>query len=135
MSSDKDVAVVRANNVAFSNRDVDAMLELYAPDAEVVDHRHLGLGSFRGHEELRPYYLSIFHGAEALRENLEVLAARDGVVVCHAETWARLPSDPEGPGFTTPYGMVITMREGRIGRLEVYTDGDEALEASGLERT
>jgi ketosteroid isomerase-like protein len=127
-----DVAVVRANNRAFSNRDVDAMLELYAPDAEVIDHRHLGLGSFRGHDELRPYYLSIFHGADALREELAVLAARDGVVACHCETWARLPSDREGAGFTTPYGLVYTLHDGKVAKLEVYRDGDEALAASGL---
>ncbi len=42
-----EVAVVRANNEAFSRMDVDAMLALYADDAEVVDHRRVSLGTFR----------------------------------------------------------------------------------------
>ena len=132
MASQDDVAVVRANSAAFSDRDVDGMLELYAPDAVVTDRRHLGLGAFRGHEELRPYYLGIFHSVDALREDLRVLAARDGVVAVHCETWARVPTDRTGAGVTTPYGMVIRVRDGRIAELDVYTDGEEALEASGL---
>ena len=67
-----------------------------------------------------------------MREQLEVLAARDGVVVAGAELWARLAGDTAGAGFTTPYGMVLHLRDGLITLLEVYTDGAEALAASGL---
>src|SRR3954464_6430086 len=146
MGTDDDIAVVRANSAAFSDRDIDTMLTYYAPDAVVADQRRHGLGTLTGHAEprrpglgtctgpaeLRPYYLSIFHAVDAMREQLEVLAARDGVVVCHCELWARLPSDPRGAGFNAPYGMVLTLRDGRIARLEVYEDGASALEASGL---
>jgi ketosteroid isomerase-like protein len=132
MGTEDDIAVVRANSAAFSDRDVDTMLSYYAPDAVVADQRRHGLGTFTGHDELRPYYLSIFHAVDAMREQLEVLAARDGVVVCHCELWARLPSDPSGAGFNAPYGMVLTLRDGRIARLEVYEDGAAALDASGL---
>jgi ketosteroid isomerase-like protein len=135
MALEDDLAVVRANNVAFSERDVEAMLACYAPDAVVTDRRVHGLGTFNGHAELRPYYLSIFHSVDAMREHLDILAATDGVVVAHAELWARLPSDRTGAGVTMPYGMVITLRDGLIARLEVYADGEEALAASGLERS
>ena len=130
--SEDDVAVVRANSQAFSDRDVDRMLSYYAPDADVVDRRAMGLGSFHGHDELRRYYASIFHSADAMREHLEVLAARDGVVVARAELWARLAGDSTGAGFTTPYAMVLHVRDGLITLLEVYADGEEALAASGL---
>src|SRR3954453_9945770 len=133
MATEDDIAVVRANSAAFSDRDVDTMLTYYAPDAVVADQRRHGLGTFTGHDELRPYYLSIFHAVDAMREQLEVLAARDGVVVCHCELWARLPSDPRGAGFNAPYGMVLTLRDGLITRLEVHDDGAAALEASGLD--
>jgi ketosteroid isomerase-like protein len=128
----RDVDVVLANNAAFNDRDVEAMLALYAPDAVVVDRRQMGLGQFTGHAELRPYYASIFHAVESLREDLRVLAERDGVVVAHCETWARLPSDSAGAGFTTPYGMILHVHDGRITRLEVYKDGEDALAESGL---
>jgi ketosteroid isomerase-like protein len=124
--------VVLANNAAFNDKDVDAMLALYAPDAVVVDRRPMGLGQFTGHAELRPYYASIFHAAESLREDLRVLAEGDGVVVAHCETWARLPSDRTGAGFTTPYGLIVHVRDGRIALLEVYHDGQHALAESGL---
>src|SRR3954453_12560585 len=133
MSVDDDIAVIRANSSAFSDRDVDTMLTYYAPDAVVADQRRHGLGTFTGHAELRPYYLSIFHAVDAMREQLEGLAAGGGVVVCHCELWARLPTDRSGAGFNAPYGMVLTLRDGLITRLEVYEDGAAALEASGLE--
>jgi len=133
MPDQDDVAVVRANSAAFSDRDVDSMLALYAEDAVVTDHRHLGLGTFTGHGELRPYYLGIFHSVDALREDLRVLASGDdGVVVTHCETWARIPTDRSGAGLTTVYGMIVRVRDGKIAALDVYLDGEEALEASGL---
>jgi len=130
--SEDDVAVVRGNSEAFGDRDVDRMLSYYAPDAEVIDRRAMGLGAFRGHDELRRYYSSIFNSADAMREHLEILAVGDGVVAAGAELWARLAGDTTGAGFTTPYGMVLHLRDGLITLLEVYTDGAEALAASGL---
>ena len=127
-----DLEVIRANNAAFSAHDVDGMLACYAPDAVVTDRRALGLGEFRGHAELRPYYLSIFHSVDTMREDLRVLGAREGVVVAHCELWARLPGDTTGAGVTTPYGLVVHLRDGLITQLEVYADGEDALAASGL---
>jgi ketosteroid isomerase-like protein len=132
--SEDVLSVVRANSAAFSDRDVETMLTYYAPDAVVVDQRPHGLGSFSGHDELRNYYLSIFHSVDAMREHLEVLAHRDGTVVAHCELWARLPSDTSGAGVTAPYGLLMRIEGGRIARLDVYTDGQEALAASGLDR-
>jgi len=132
--SDDVLSVVRGNSAAFSDRDVDTMLSYYAPDAVVVDQRPHGLGSFSGHDELRSYYLSIFHSVEAMREHLEVLAHEGGTVVAHCELWGRLPGDSSGAGVTVPYGLLMHIEGGRITRLEVYTDGREALEASGLAR-
>jgi ketosteroid isomerase-like protein len=126
------VEVVLANNAAFNDKDVEGMLALYAPDAIVVDRRQLGLGQFNGHAELRPYYASIFHAVDLLREDLRVLAEGEDVVVTHCETWARLPNDETGAGITTPYGLIVHVRDGRIARLEVYNDGEDALAESGL---
>jgi ketosteroid isomerase-like protein len=128
----QEADVVLANNAAFNARDVDAMLELYAEDAVVVDRRQMGLGQFDGHAELRPYYASIFGAVEVLREDITILAERDGVVVSHCDTWARLAGDPTGGGITTPYGLIAHVRDGRIARLEVFDDGRTALAESGL---
>ena len=79
------VEVVLANNAAFNDRDVEAMLALYAPDAVVVDRRPLGLGQFNGHAELRPYYASIFNAVEALNEDIRVLADRGDTLMSKDE--------------------------------------------------
>ena len=127
------IAVVKANNNAFSRMDVDAMLALYAPDAEVIDRRRVSLGSFRGHDELRAYYLSIFHSASELREDLTVLAHEGGIVVAGCEITGRLAAAPANSAeVVVPYGLVIDVRDGRIVRLELHESGDDALALSGL---
>jgi ketosteroid isomerase-like protein len=127
------IAVVKANNNAFSRMDVDGMLALYAPDAVVIDRRRVSLGSFRGHDELRAYYLSIFHSASELREDLTVLAHDGDVVVAGCEITGRLAAAPANSAeIVVPYGLVIDVREGRIVRLELFESGDDALALSGL---
>ena len=133
MSERDPLAVVQANNDAFSRRDVDGMLALYAPDAVVADRRKMGLlGTFRGHDELRDYYLGIFHAAASRTEHLEVLAHRDGVVVTDCELRGRLASDPDGREMVAPYGLIVHVAQGLIQRLEIYDDGRDALDESGL---
>jgi ketosteroid isomerase-like protein len=134
MSGD-ELSVVHANSAAFSRMDVDAMMALYAEDAVVVDKRRAGMGTFRGHEELRPYYLSIFHSASELHEDLTVLAAADGVVVTDCELRGRLADAPAlAPEIVVPYGLILRFRDGRIAELELHETGADALEASGLQR-
>lgn len=110
------------------------MMALYAEDAEVIDLRRVSIGTFRGHDELRPYYLSIFHSAAELHEELRVLAHRDGVVVADCELRGRLADAPAtAPEVVVPYGLVLHLRDGRIQRLELYESGDDALAESGLD--
>ena len=128
--SEADIALVQRNSAAFSARDVDGMLRCYAPDAVVVDRRRFGFGSFTGHAELRTYYEGIVGSAADLHEEMRILEARDGLVVADCELSGHLATDPAGPLVSAPYGLVITLRDGLIARLEVYDDGEGALEAS-----
>ncbi len=131
--SDPDVAVILTNSRAFSAQDVDGMLACYAPDAVVEDKRHGGLlGTFAGHADLRAYYEGIFHMVTTMHEDLTVLAARDGVVVADCHLRGRLAADPEGREMTAPYGLLVSLRDQLIARIEIYGDGREALEVSGL---
>jgi len=134
MTSDP-VSVVRANNVAFNDMDVDGMLALYAEDAEVVDRRRVGMGTFRGHAELRPFYLGIFHSATTLHEDLDVVAEDGDIVVAHCELTGQLVGAPQGAAdATATYGLIVTVRDGLIRRLDIADDGEHALELSGLGR-
>ena len=128
-----EVAVVMANSAAFSRMDVDAMLAYYAADAEVVDRRRVSLGAFRGHDELRAYYLSIFHSASELREDLTVLAHAGPIVVAGCEITGRLAAAPANTAdIVVPYGLVIEVHDGKITRLELHESGDDALAGSGI---
>jgi ketosteroid isomerase-like protein len=68
MTAAEDVGVVRALWVAARDRDVDALVELCAPD---VDWSPTAVTT------------GLFHGREALRAYLEDLAARTTVVGAH----------------------------------------------------
>ena len=129
------VDVVVANSQAFSRMDVDAMMEFYAEDAVVTDRRRVSMGTFRGHAELRPYYLSIFHSAAELHEEFRVLAAHGDVVVAGCELRGRLAEAPAGTGdVVIPYGLLIEVRDGRIVRLDLYESGEDARAAGDEER-
>jgi ketosteroid isomerase-like protein len=122
------VEVVLANSDAFSRMDVEAMMRYYAPDAVVVDRRRVSMGSFSGHDELRPYYLSIFHSAASLHEDLRVVEVDGDVVVADCELRGRLAAaPPTAREITVPYGLVIEVRDGLIVRLELHESGDDAL--------
>src|SRR3712207_2335003 len=114
------VDVVRANSAAFSGQDVDGMLRCYAPDAVVRDQRHGGLlGSFTGHDELRTYYLGIFHMARWLREDLQVLAVDGDVVVADCELHGQLAADADGREMVAPYGLLMRISDGLIRELDI----------------
>jgi ketosteroid isomerase-like protein len=127
-----DVDVVLASNAALNRRDVDGMLAVYAPDAEVVDRRRVGFGSFAGRDELHGLYTGIVSSAASFHEDVQVRATGNGLVVAHCEVRAKLASDPNGPDVGAEYGFVVTVRDGLIARLELFDNGDDALAASGL---
>ena len=127
-----DVEVLLASNAALNRRDVEGMLAVYAPDATVVDHRQVAFGTFTGHDELRTLYTGLVDSTSEFREDVRVLAEGGGLIAAHCEVQARLAADPHGPVVGAEYGFVVTVREGRIARLELFDRGDDALAASGL---
>ena len=130
-----DVEVLMASNAALNRLDVEGMLANYAEDATVVDSRRMSLGSFSGLEELRGLYNGLVGSAADMREDVEVLAAQDRVIAAHCKMTARLASDQDGHVVGAEYGFVVTVRADRIARLELFEDGEAALEASGLTRS
>jgi ketosteroid isomerase-like protein len=122
-----NVDVVRANSEAFSRRDADAMLELYAPDAVVIDRRQVGWGEFRGHDALRSYYQGLFDNAEELHEDLEVVSEDGDVVVAACRLRGRLVGQPDAPEVTFVYALRIILAEGLIAAVDIYEDAEKAL--------
>lgn len=113
-------------NAAFSRRDAPAMIALYAPDAVVADHREGGLGRWQGREELLAYYAGICDSARELREELELVEDRGDVLIADCLFTARLSDDGPAEEFSLGYGLVATIRDGLIQRIDLYADGAAA---------
>jgi ketosteroid isomerase-like protein len=116
-----NVEIVRSNSDAFSRRDAEGMLELWAPDATMSDRRAVGWGEYSGRDALRAYYLGLFDNVGALHEDLSVVSSEGDVVVVTCHTRAQLAGDPDGE-VTFDYAMRVTLAEGLITSLEIFED-------------
>jgi ketosteroid isomerase-like protein len=114
--------VVLAVNAAFSRRDAAAMVEHFATDAVVTDHRQGGLGSWSGHEELLAYYAGICDSAKELREDIEIVSERGELVVADCVFNARLTDEGPAEEFVLPYAITVIVRDGLITELGVHQD-------------
>ena len=119
-----------AVNAAFCRRDAGAMVALFAPDATVVDNREGGLGRWTGRDELLAYYAGICDSAQELREELEIVGDRGDVLIADCLFTARLSDDGPAAEFSLPYGLVVTVRDELIQRIDLYQDGAAAQAAA-----
>lgn len=111
------------------------MVERFAPDAVVTDHRQGGMGSWRGHDELLAYYAGICDSAKALREDITILAEEGEVVVADCVFNAQL-SDAGGPEeFVLPYSLMVVVRDDLVQELGVYQDAQAAQAAAAMPET
>jgi ketosteroid isomerase-like protein len=118
--------IVRANSEAFSRRDVDAMLELFAADAVVRDRRAVGWGDFLGRDAIRAYYEGLFDNVDEIFEDLAVASASADVVVAPCHTTARLAGQPDAALVTFDYALKVTVADGLIQALEIYENAKTA---------
>ena len=126
----RNVDVVRANSEAFSRRDVDAMLELYAAEAVVIDRRPVGWGEFRGHDALRDYYQGLFDNAADLHEELEVVSAEGDVILAACRLTAHIAGQPGVGELTFDYALRIGFADGLIASIDIYDDVEAATQAA-----
>jgi ketosteroid isomerase-like protein len=122
--------ITHANSAAFSNQDVEAMLELYSPEAVVIDRRQVGWGEFRGHDALRSYYQGLFDNAEEIRENLEIVSEQGDTVIAACSLTAQLAGQPLGSGEVHfEYALRIVIDDGLIQAMDIYADAEAATAA------
>ena len=127
--------VLLAVNAAFGRRDAAAMVERFAPDAVVTDHRQGGLGSWRGRDELLAYYAGICDSARELREDIDIVQERGDVVIADCVFSARLTEDGAADEFTLAYALAVVVRDGLIRELGVHADAANAQAASAMPET
>ena len=122
MSADP-VRVVHDWLAAVNAGDVEAALELTAPDVVIVGPR----GAARGHEVLRSW----MGHAGATFETRETYAAGGSVVVAQHGVWR----DPGtgAVGGEADVAMRFVIVDGRVAQMQRYDDGlSAALRAAGL---
>jgi ketosteroid isomerase-like protein len=137
--SQENVELVRRLLDMFANRDHEAVFAFYAldiewdataaPDFGAVDDLS---GLYRGHEGVRAYWRRWLQAWKDIQFEVDdVLDAGDQVValIRNQRQWGR------ESGIVTvmpPYGLVFTIRDGKVVRWRSYPSQESALEAVGL---
>ena len=128
--SQQNVEIVRAAYDAYNAGDMDALRELYDPDAIIVR----GLdgwperGPFVGREDVMRAFEDLRGAWESdTLENVRLIDAGDRVV--GRSTWRGIG---RGPDLNMDHTVIATLRKGKIFLMEYFWDHTEALEAVGL---
>jgi hypothetical protein len=111
------------------------MVERFAPDAAVTDHRPGGLGSWRGRDELLAYYAGICDSARALREDIEIVSDNGGVLIADCTFHAQLTEDGGPDEFVLPYALTVVVRDELIQELGLHQDVAAATQAAPMPET
>ena len=128
MSQD-NVDKARAFIEAYNRRDFDAAVESFDPEIDWVLPAHQSSDSGRGPDEVRRFWEGLDETFEELRlEPQEFVDDGDQVA-----TRLRYYGRGKGSGIVVEgelYHQVVTFRNGRMVRIEYFTDWDQALEAT-----
>jgi ketosteroid isomerase-like protein len=112
--SRSNVERVKSGFAAHNRGDLDALVELYHPDAVFET---LLLGTHHGNEAIRLIYA----------ENQRTLSGYDVVPVELIDAVSQIAVDE-------PFAFVFTFEEGRIVREQAFRNREEAIEAAGDRR-
>jgi uncharacterized protein len=127
--SQKNVDKARAFIEAYNQRDFDAAVESFDPEIDWVLPAHQSSDSGRGPDEVRRFWEGLDETFEELRlEPQEFVDDGDQVA-----TRLRYYGRGKGSGIVVEgelYHQVVTFRDGRMVRIEYFTDWDQALEAT-----
>jgi ketosteroid isomerase-like protein len=136
--SEENVDLVRRLLDMFARRDHEGVFDFYDRDIEwdatsgpAGTGGDLG-GVYRGHEGVRTYWRRWLEAWQDIQfEVQDVLDGGDEVValIRNQRQWGR------HSGIATempPYGLVFTIRDGKVVRWRSYPDQRSALEAAGL---
>ena len=102
------------------------MVERFAPDALVTDHRQGGMGSWRGRDELLAYYGGICGATVQLREDLQIVHEQGDLVIADASFRAQLTPDGTLDEFQLAYALTAVVRDDLIQELGVHQDLEAA---------
>jgi ketosteroid isomerase-like protein len=123
--SQTDIENLKAGFDAYNDGDFERLLELWDEDVEIVGL--LVAKSLRGKEAARSWLVP-----EAIDQRGEPMEFRDlGERVFATCNW-HIHGRGSGVDVDTKLYMLFTMRAGKVARMEVFGDEQEALQAAGL---
>ena len=131
--SQENVEIVRRSGEAWSRGDLDGVVESYDPEIEWDMSSYLGWPEaqvYRGHKAVRDFFeqwLGAWESYEA--EVKELVDAGDRVV---SLAWQRGRFGGSEAKVENRYAQVFTLSEGKIVRVQAYSDPAKALEDAGL---
>ena len=131
--ADQNVEVVRRSFEAIRNRDIDALLRLYEPEAEFrpLTGTRVESGGYRGHEGIRAYLEEVDTVWEQMLPHADDLRSHGDLVVVVGG--CRVRGRESGAETDRPMAWVFRVRDGRIASHQAFSDTGEALSAAGLE--
>jgi ketosteroid isomerase-like protein len=131
--SRKNVEIVRRSTDALNRRDLDGLVENWAPDA-VVDwsnSRGPEAGVYRGHDEARAFAKRFLAAWDEVRLEIDdPIEVEADLLVVENVTYLRGRDSIETQARSA---WVTTFRDGQQTSLTMYQTKQEALEAVGLE--
>jgi uncharacterized protein len=127
--SQENVDKARAFIDAHNRRDFDAAVESFDPDIDWVLPAHQSSDSGRGPDEVRRFWEGLDETFEELRLDPQEFVDDGDQVATRLRYYGR----GKGSGIVVEgelYHQVVTFRDGRMVRIEYFTDWDKALEAT-----
>ena len=136
--SQENVEIVRRLLGMFARREHEAVFAYYAPEIEwdATNTRDVGIDDladvYHGHQGVRTYWRRWLQAWRDLE--FEVEDVRDGgddvvALIRNQRQWGRRSGIAVD---MPPYGLVFTIRDGKVVRWRNFTDQRSALEAAGL---
>jgi ketosteroid isomerase-like protein len=131
--SAEDEAVIRQMYRAWNSGDVGALTEVFDAEVEVRPALSTFLAStvYRGHDGVAAWYAETFEPWAELRAEPERLIEAGERTVIVVGLHARVPGGEVD--LDAEVAHVVTVRDGRIVRLDGYEQPEAALSAVGLE--
>jgi ketosteroid isomerase-like protein len=130
--SNENVDVVRRLLDAFNARDLDALLAIVDPEAEIESLRaQLEGNPYRGHDGVRQMLVDFDEDWASLEMVAEDFREKGDQVVVLARLRAR--GRASGADLDVPIGFVSSLRGGKISRCKTFSERAEALRAAGLD--
>jgi len=126
------VDVVRQSFDAICTRDIDRLIDLYAPDVEFLPltGTRVESGGYSGHDGVRAYFDEVGEVWDEMRPHADDIRTVGEKVVVLGGCLVR--GRGSGAPSDTPMAWVITVKDGKVTSHRGYRTREEALDAVGL---